>query len=306
MNNNVNPNENLNQVNNDLTQVPTTNNVPLESTNNQAVQSNNVVETVPVNNNGNILQNVSNTTTVSNTEQLEENDDSKKNDEKFSLFKKEENKTTPVIMSKQMSDKIEAERRKQREESEQYEAKPVSKFKYAMMIIFFIFMFALIYFLPDITNYINIQKDLKKQENAPAITTGLLTCKMDRTTDNFNLSYTAQFGFTDSKLNKLSYVTSTTGDAVIDSDELDNILNKCKLLQNQVTSLSGVRVNCSQSEGTVVETQEFTYSAIDKEKINSAYIEAGGVYPEFDNEQDIDVIEKNMSASGYKCERTTN
>ena len=326
MNNNVNPNENLNQ-NNNLTQ-GSTNNVPT-AVNNNPVQSNNVVENVAVNNNPGVVQSVTDTntsvntdvgvsndttvpvstvnttTTDANTEQLESTDNTKKADERFSLFKqKDDKKTTPVIMSKQMSDKLEAERRKQREENEKYEAKPVSKFKYASMIIFFIFMFALVFFLPDITNYINIKKDLKAQENAPAITTGLLTCRLDRTTDIFNISYTAQFSFTDSKLNKLSYVTSTEGDAIVDSDQLDSLLNKCKLLQNEVGSLAGVKVSCNQSEGTVVETQDFTYSLINKESINSAYIEAGGVYPEFENEQNIDVIEKNMSASGYKCERT--
>ncbi len=326
MNNNVNPNENLNQ-NTNLAQ-DSTNSVPTD-VNNTPVQSNNVVKTVAVNNNPSAAQNVtdtntsvntdvgvsndttnvvstaSTTTADANTEQLEGTDNTKKVDERFSLFKqKDDKKTTPVIMSKQMSDKLEAERRKQREENEKYEAKPVSKFKYVSMIIFFIFMFALVFFLPDITNYINIKKDLKAQENAPTITTGLLTCRLDRTTDIFNISYTAQFSFTDSKLNKLSYVTSTEGDAIVDSDQLDSLLNKCKLLQNEVGSLAGVKVSCNQSEGTVVETQDFTYSLINKESINSAYIEAGGVYPEFENEQNIDVIEKNMSASGYKCERT--
>lgn len=316
MNNNVNPNENLNQ-NNNLTQ-GSTNSVPTD-VNNNSVQSNNVVENVAVNNNPGVVQNVtgtntsvgvsanatSTTTTVSNTEQLESTDNVKKTEERFNLFKQQEDKkVTPVIMSKKMSDKLEAERRKQREENEKYEAKPVSKFKYALMIVFFIFMFALVFFLPDITNYINIKKDLKAQENAPAITTGLLTCRLDRTTDIFNISYTAQFSFTDSKLNKLSYVTSTEGDAIVDSDQLDSLLSKCKLLQNEVDSLAGVKVSCNQSEGTVVETQDFTYSLINKESINSAYIEAGGVYPEFENEQNIDVIEKNMSASGYKCERS--
>ena len=310
MNNNVSPNENLNQ-NNNLAQ-GSTNNVPTDVNNNpgvvQSISGTNAsVNTgVGVSNDTTVpVSTASTTTTEANTEQIENTDNVKKADERFSLFKqKDDKKTTPVIMSKQMSDKLEAERRKQREENEKYEAKPVSKFKYALMIIFFIFMFALVFFLPDITNYINIKKDLKAQENAPAITTGLLTCRLDRTTDIFNISYTAQFSFTDNKLNKLSYVTSTEGDSIVDSDQLDAVLSKCKLLQNEVVSLAGVKVSCNQSEGTVVETQDFTYSLINKESINSAYIEAGGVYPEFENEQNIDVIEKNMSASGYKCERS--
>lgn len=321
MNNNVNPNENLNQNNNVNTGNPSTSNV-----NNNTVQSNNTVERMNVksssvmgemstgtvtNNSINTNSNANATSVSTETVKTEQpvntntsNENTTKQDERFSLFKTEEKNTTPVIMSKQMADKLESERRKEREEKEKYEFKPVSKFKYFLMIVFFIFMFALIYFLPDITNYINIQKDLKEQENAPAITTGLLTCKLERTTDAFNVNYTAQFGFTDSKLNKLSYVISYEGDSVLDSDKLDELTNKCKLLSNGVSSLAGVNIDCSRTDSTFVETQNFTYSLIDKESINSAYIEAGGVYPEFDNEQDIDMIEKNMSASGYKCERT--
>ncbi len=329
MNNNVNPNENLNQNNNVNTGNPSTSNV-----NNNTVQSNNTVERMTVksssvmgemstgtvtnnsvNTNSNANSNANATSVSTETVKTEQpvntntntntsNGNTTKQDERFSLFKTEEKNTTPVIMSKQMADKLESERRKEREEKEKYEFKPVSKFKYFLMIVFFIFMFALIYFLPDITNYINIQKDLKEQENAPAITTGLLTCKLERTTDVFNVNYTAQFSFTDSKLNKLSYVISYEGDSVLDSDKLDELTNKCKLLSAGVSSLAGVNIDCSRTDSTFVETQNFTYSLIDKESINSAYIEAGGVYPEFDNEQDIDMIEKNMSASGYKCERT--
>ncbi len=327
MNNNVNPNEKLNQNNSVNTGNVSTNNV-----NNNPVQNNNVVErmtvksssvmgemsTGTVTNNSNTTDTATNTTVSVNSEPVKTeqslNDNvnvntgnvekTPKQDERFSLFKTEEKNTTPVIMSKQMADKLEAERKKVREEKEKYEFKPVSKFKYFLMIVFFIFMFALIYFLPDITNYINIQKDLKEQENAPVITTGLLTCKLERTTDVFNVNYTAQFSFTDSKLNKLSYVISYEGDSVLDSDKLDELTDKCKLLRDGVNSLAGVNIDCSRTDSTFVETQLFTYSLIDKESINSAYIEAGGVYPEFDNEQDIDVIEKNMSASGYKCERT--
>ena len=53
----------------------------------------------------------------------------------------------------------------------------------------------------------------------------------------------------------------------------------------------------------VVETQTLNYNTLNVEKVTSAYIEAGGVYPEFKKGQDIDGIEKNMNASGYTCER---
>lgn len=290
MNNNVNPNNDNNLEQNNTTNVPT----------------NNINNTgfIP---NQNVDNNISNSNnTVGNTNSLQNDEvvSTKKEDQRFNLFKQEEKTAPAVVMSKQMSQKLEAEKRKQREESEKYEPVPVSKGKYILMIVFFIFMFALVYFLPDITNFVSIKKAEKEQREAPVITTGLLTCKLDRSTDRFNISYTAQFNFSDSKLNKLTYVISTKGDAVLDSDYLDDLMNKCGLLQDQVNSLDGVKVNCNQSDNTVVETQNFTYASVNEDMVTSAYIEAGGVYPEFKNEQNIDTIEKNMNASGYTCERT--
>ena len=40
--------------------------------------------------------------------------------------------------------------------------------------------------------------------------------------------------------------------------------------------------------------------------MDAAYAEAGGELVEFENEENIDIIEKNMKASGYTCERRTN
>ena len=283
MNNNVNPNNN----DNNLEQNTTTN--------------------VPTNNIGSIPnQNVSSTVEKdTSSSSLNDVNNSKREDQRFKLFKQQEENTTPtVIMSKKMSEELEAKKRKEREESEKYEPIPVSKGKYMLMIVFFIFMFALVYFLPNITNFVSIKKAEKEQKDAPIITTGLLSCKLDKSTDRFNINYTAQFNFSDSKLDKLTYVTSTRGDAVLDSDSLDDLMNKCRLLQDQVNSLDGIKVNCSQSDSVVVETQRCTYASINEDTVTSAYIEAGGIYPEFKNEQNIDTIEKNMNASGYTCERT--
>lgn len=215
-----------------------------------------------------------------------------------------EEKSTPVIMSRKMSEELEAKKRKERAEKEQYVPVPVSKSKYITMIVFFIFMFALVYFLPDISSFVSLKKAEKEQENTPAITNGLLTCKLSRTTDIFNIEYTGQFSFEDSKLTKLTYITSTTGDEVIDAESLDLIVTKCNRLQDQVSTFNGVNITCNQSGGTILEKQVLDYMTMDVENVTAAYVEAGGIYPEFKKDQDIDQIERNMHASGYTCERT--
>lgn len=220
------------------------------------------------------------------------------------LFGNKEEKNTPVIMSKKMSEELEAKKRQEKANMEQYVPVPVSKAKYVAMIVFFIFMFALVYFLPDISSFVSLKKAEKEQQNTPTITTGLLTCKLSRTTDIFNIEYTGQFSFEDSKLNKLTYITSTKGDSVIDAESLDFIITKCNKLQDQVSGLGGVHVTCDQSGGTITEKQVLDYNTLDAEIATAAYVEAGGIYPEFKKDQDIDQIERNMHASGYTCERT--
>lgn len=263
MDNNLNPNNNLEQNNN----------------------TSNVTPNVDGSNNN---ENVSSTETI--------------NDK--ILFGNKEEKNIPVIMSKKMSEELEAKKRQEKANMEQYVPVPVSKAKYVAMIVFFIFMFALVYFLPDISSFVSLKKAEKEQQNTPTITTGLLTCKLSRTTDIFNIEYTGQFSFEDSKLNKLTYITSTKGDSVIDAESLDFIITKCNKLQDQVSGLGGVHVTCDQSGGTITEKQVLDYNTLDAEIATAAYVEAGGIYPEFKKSQDIDQIERNMHASGYTCERT--
>ena len=56
--------------------------------------------------------------------------------------------------------------------------------------------------------------------------------------------------------------------------------------------------------GTVLDTTDdtpWTYvcGEFDTEKLTSAFYEAGGIYPEYEYNQNMDDIEKNMNAVGY-------
>lgn len=281
--NNTNPNENLEQNNNGVTpNVPVSNNEVIEELGNTSSLDNVVGEVNGSNNTNGVNE---------------------PNTDRIDLFGNSEKKDTAVIMSRQMADKLEAEKRKARKNEEVYVPKEISKGKYVTMIVFFIFMFAFIMFLPDISTFVSLKKAEEEQKKAPVITTGSLTCTLSRTSEAFNLDYTAVFEFTDSKLDKLIYTSATKGDAVVDEIPLANLLTKCETLQEEVYGNDGVRIECSQSGGMVVETQTLNYNTLNVEKVTSAYIEAGGVYPEFKKGQDIDGIEKNMNASGYTCER---
>ncbi len=180
--------------------------------------------------------------------------------------------------------------------------KPPGKIRYILLIFFFIVLFALVYFLPDISSYVALF-NAKKNASQDIITTGSLKCTNSRSTDRFDLSYNLLFTFSDSQLNTLTYTSVTKGDRNLDNVELNELNTKCENLTDITKSLSGVSVSCDFYNGELTENQKFVYADIDEDEVSSAYIEAGGLYPEFENLQNIDSIEKMMKAQGYSCER---
>lgn len=201
------------------------------------------------------------------------------------------------------------ELRKKREEAlrekENYQPAPVSMPKRIMSIVFIIVLFLIVMFLPQINSYVlNIMNSKNNKADTTDITSGTLRCTHDRIDDKYNISYSYDFSFTDSKLKKLSYVEATVGDALVDADDLKTKLDNCNNLKSLTDSLAGIRVICSLSNGTLTREQIFNYEDIDVSTVSSAYVEAGGEYPgEFQNDSNIDTIEKNMKTAGYSCER---
>lgn len=181
-------------------------------------------------------------------------------------------------------------------------ANPPSKGKYAILIIFFIALLLMVWFLPEISSYIETLKAEKQQSNE-IITTGLLKCELERSSDNYDLSYQQNFSFEDSKLTKLSYIEETRGDMNQDAAELDTMNLECENLSTIAKGLDGISVSCELSGGTMTEKQVFDFSSLDPESVTAAFTEAGAIYPNYKNGQSIDTIERNMKASGYSCER---
>ncbi len=171
--------------------------------------------------------------------------------------------------------------------------------KYILTILLFVLLFSVVLFLPNITSYINLHKNRPEEK----ITSGDLVCDMDNSTDNLDIFYKMDFSFRDNKLKKLTSTIKTKGDQVVDKDELKGINDKCKLLVSATANLSGVSVTCSLNNGTNEEKQIFTYQDIESEKITSAYSEAGGIYPDFAYNDNIDDIEIKMKQAGYTCNR---
>ena len=177
-----------------------------------------------------------------------------------------------------------------------------SNFRYIMTIILFVLLFAFVFYLPDISHYLNEKQYLKNNEGL--ITTGDLYCKKKDNDDNFNYEYENTFSFTNNKLTRLDNKVTTTGSLSKDLDHLQKLKKNCDNLKLQTKGLDGVNIRCSLNDKTAIVEQELRYVDIKVEKVTNSYIEAGGVYPNYKYKDNINKIEKEMKAAGYTCERT--
>ena len=183
---------------------------------------------------------------------------------------------------------------------------PPSKGKTVALIMFFIFLILFVIFLPEVTTLVDKLLGKNQEEVVQKITTGKLVCEFSTNTANLDKDYKLIFGFSNNKLEKLNYTTTTKGDPSLDAETMDDLANRCKMLKEFTSSVTGVNVTCDYSEGKLVENQDFDYASLDTEGLDSAYTEAGGTNPQYTNGQDMDSIEKNMNASGYTCKRQNN
>ena len=181
--------------------------------------------------------------------------------------------------------------------------KKESNFKYYMTFILFALLIWMVAFLPEISSFVSNYMASKKQEGDSVITTGTLTCTMNTSDDKYDYYYEADFNFKDSKMYRLTFSATTKGDQNLDAIELSEMKSSCDLLQQQTASLNGVDVSCSLSNGVYENVQKLDYEDLKSNLVTTAYLEAGGTYPNYKYGQDINEIEKEMKASNYTCER---
>lgn len=182
------------------------------------------------------------------------------------------------------------------------EKKSGSSLQTFFLFVLFGGLFAFIFFIDDITNFIETRK-YQQGQVVEEITTGTLKCTSERSTNNMDYTYKANFEFRDNKLKRLNYYVDVRGDINLDEAALNELHNECLLIKQYASNLSGIDVTCSLENGLLKETQIFTYDSINRDEAISAFIEAGGMYPEYKKDQDINGIEKEMNAAEYTCER---
>lgn len=167
-------------------------------------------------------------------------------------------------------------------------------FKQILLFTFLIGLVAFVFFLPDISKFIQNGTGMKSEEN---LRTGTLVCTMEQEDDTSSISYEMKFNYIDNKL-KTSSMTITLED---ENDE--NINTRTQICQNmsQISqTLTGITVQCRPSDNLLITTEIYEHETIDKNNLTK-FTEAGGTYPEFNYEDDINDVQAKMKKNGYIC-----
>ena len=187
--------------------------------------------------------------------------------------------------------------------SDKKSGKKTSNLKMYLTFIFLALLILMIVFLPEINTFVHDFFNKKEAENTPSITSGHLICTLETNDSNFNYEYETDFSFKDSKLYKLTLTTKTVGDLNLDATDLSGLNASCQLLQFQTSKFDGVEVMCDLAGNTFTNTQTLDYEVLNRDEVTTAYLEAGGIYPNYKYEENIDDIEKDMNAQNYSCAR---
>lgn len=171
------------------------------------------------------------------------------------------------------------------------------------LFILFGGLLVFILYIDQVKLYIDEWKKGGSGEEVQEITSGTLKCSSERQTSNMDYTYSANFGFRDKKLKTFTYNIEIRGDEELDAEALSALETECKLVEQYAGDLGGIDVTCSLENGLFKQKQIFTYDSIEREQAMTAFVEAGGKYPEYKKDQNIDEIEKEMNAANYTCER---
>jgi len=176
------------------------------------------------------------------------------------------------------------------------EKKKPGKLRYILLVLFFISLLVLVWFLPDIRKFVTDRK-IKEQEE---IINGTLKCVYEEEDELITTLYTSEFVVNNNQLKSLVQTVETKGDTGSE-EQLTKLNDECELLTSMVKKIPGVSSNCSLNSRKQMSRQEIDYSKVNRQKLTSAYSEAGGIIPDYDFNQDAREIKKEMTLARYSC-----
>lgn len=173
-----------------------------------------------------------------------------------------------------------------------------------ILFLFIIFLFAFVYYLPEISQYIEDYKKAKSGIEDGSMKSGTMTCTLTKDNkDNLSTIYETTFTYTKNKLKKTEQVTSyKLKDDATSTATLDESENECQELKSALTGVSGIEVSCSKTAVLQKTTQSIDYTKFNAEEVTTNIAEYKGFYPEFQLDQSVAGIRKNLEDAGYSCQ----
>ena len=173
-----------------------------------------------------------------------------------------------------------------------------------ILFLFIIFLFAFVYYLPEISQYIEDYKKAKSGIEDGSMKSGTMTCTLTKDNkDNLSTIYETTFTYTKNKLKKTEQVTSyKLKDDATSTATLDESENECQELKLALTGVSGIDVSCSKTAVLQKTTQVIDYTKFNAEEVTTNIAEYKGFYPEFQLDQSVAGIRKNLEHAGYSCQ----
>lgn len=173
-----------------------------------------------------------------------------------------------------------------------------------ILFLFIIFLFAFVYYLPEISQYIEDYKKAKSGIEDGSMKSGTMTCTLTKDNkDNLSTIYETTFTYTKNKLKKTEQVTSyKLKDDATSTATLDESENECQELKSALTGVSGIEVSCSKTAVLQKTTQVIDYTKFNVEEVTTNIAEYKGFYPEFQLDQSVAGIRKNLEDAGYSCQ----
>ena len=173
-----------------------------------------------------------------------------------------------------------------------------------ILFLFIIFLFAFVYYLPEISQYIEDYKKAKSGIEDGSMKSGTMTCTLTKDNkDNLSTIYETTFTYTKNKLKKTEQVTSyKLKDDATSTATLDESENECQELKSALTGVSGIEVSCSKTAVLQKTTQVIDYNKFNAEEVTTNIAEYKGFYPEFQLDQSVAGIRKNLEDAGYSCQ----
>ena len=173
-----------------------------------------------------------------------------------------------------------------------------------ILFLFIMFLFAFVYYLPQISEYVENYKKEKSGVEDGSMRSGTMTCTFTKDNkDNLSTIYETTFSYTKNKLKKTEQITSyKLKDDATSTTTLDDSLKECENLKGALTDVDGVDISCAKTAVLQKTTQIIDYTKFDLNNFTTNIAEYQGFYPEYQLDQSIAAIKKNLEEAGYSCQ----